>query len=190
MKEVLLKYLSNHSSLTKEEKKSILDSFTEKSISKNDFWIRQNETCQDVAFVCEGILRVFHEVNADEITLQFVFPESFAASLSSLAYNRPGSFSYQALTDCELLIIRKDSFHDIMFRYAKKFNVQDNHFLKSYTDLESRLLSQLHLSAEERFNQLFSGHPEIFNLVPLKHIATSLGMTPETLSRLRKKHLN
>ena len=77
-----------------------------------------------------------------------------------------------------------------MFKYAKALSVYENQFLKAFSSLENRILSFLHLNAEQRFQKLFSEQPEIFNLVPLKHIASSLGITAETLSRLRKKQLS
>jgi len=187
MKETLIKYLSDISSLPDNDKLIIVDCFQEKEISKNDFWIKQGEVSNEFAFVCDGILRVFHEFDGEEITLQFVFPRSFAASLSSLAYNMPSQWNMQALTDCKLLLIEREKHHETMFKYAKALSVYENQFLKAFVNMESRLLSFLHLSAEQRFQKLFYEQPEIFNLVPLKHIASSLGITAETLSRLRKK---
>ena len=74
-------------------------------------------------------------------------------------------------------------------KYKNWLEIDNIQLLLAYTDLEYKLFSQFHLSAEQRFNKLFSERPEIFNQVPLKYIASSLGITPETLSRLRKNHL-
>jgi hypothetical protein len=72
-----------------------------------------------------------------------------------------------------------------------KWNELDKIFItKCFTILEERIFSHLYMTAEERFHQLFKQHPELFNQVPLQYLASMLGMTPETLSRLRKKQLS
>jgi CRP/FNR family transcriptional regulator, anaerobic regulatory protein len=187
MKDILLKYLSDFSTLSDNDKLIIVDAFQEKKLSKNDFLVKQGDISKDFSFVCEGILRIYHEVDGEEITLQFLLPKSFAASLSSLAFNMPGQWNIQAITNCKLLYIDRDVHHEIMSKYAKALNIYESQFLKAFSNLENRILSFLHLNAEQRFQKLFSEQPQIFNLVPLKHIASSLGITAETLSRLRKK---
>jgi len=187
MKEKLLKYLADFSTLTVNDILIIVDSFQEKELSKNDFLIKQGDISKDFFFVCEGILRIYHEADEEEITLQFVFPISFAASLSSLAFNMPSQWNMQAITNCKLLYTDRDVHHEIMSKYANALNIYESQFLKAFSNLENRLLSFLHLNAEQRFQKLFSEQPQIFNLVPLKYIASSLGITAETLSRLRKK---
>ncbi|NJK84693.1 MAG: hypothetical protein HC906_00600 [Bacteroidales bacterium] len=73
MKEILIKYLTDHSLLPHDDVLIIAESFREKRISKNNLWIKQGEVSNDFAFVCNGILRVYHESEAEEITLQFIF---------------------------------------------------------------------------------------------------------------------
>ena len=187
MKERLLKYLSDFSTLPDNDKLILVDSFQEKELSKNDFLIKQGDISKDFSFVCEGILRIYREVDGEEITLQFVFPMSFAASLSSLAFNMPSQWNMRAITKSKLLCIDRDIHHEIMSKYANALNTYESQILKAFSNLENRLLSFLHLNAEQRFQKLFSEQPQIFNIVPLKYIASSLGITAETLSRLRKK---
>lgn len=189
MKEILFKFLSNISTLPDNDKLIIVNSFQARELLKNDLWIKQGNVSKDFAFVCKGILRIYHETDGEEITLQFVFPTTFAASLSGLAYNMPSQWNIQAFTNCSLLVINRDRHHEIMYKYSDALNIYESLFLKAFSSLENRILSFLHLNAEQRFQKLFSEQPEIFNLVPLKHIASSLGITAETLSRLRKKQL-
>jgi len=134
-------------------------------------------------------LRILDEINEVETTIHFIFKNSFTTSLQSFAYQIPSVWSIQALTDCSLLIIDRDSHFKLINDYKNWLEVDNNQLLMAYTELEAKFFSQFHLSAEQRFNKLFSEKPEIFNQVPLKYIASSLGITPETLSRLRKKHL-
>ncbi|NJK84694.1 MAG: hypothetical protein HC906_00605 [Bacteroidales bacterium] len=104
-----------------------------------------------------------------------------------MANKVPGQLNFQAFTDCDLLIIDREKHHEKMIQCENALSLYEDQLFKAIINMESRLLSFLHLTAEQRFHKLFSEQPEIFNLVPLKHIASSLGITAETLSRLRKK---
>jgi CRP/FNR family transcriptional regulator, anaerobic regulatory protein len=190
MKDSLNDYLIYNTHLTSQERDLILTHFSEFRIKKNDFWIRKGELCKHLAFLSSGILRIINEVDEIESTVQLVYKNSFTTSLTSFAYQIPSIWSIQALTDCELLLIDRENHFKLVNEYKNWLEVDNVQLLLAYTDLEYRLFSQFHLSAEQRFNKLFSEKPEIFNQVPLKYIASSLGITPETLSRLRKKHLN
>jgi CRP/FNR family transcriptional regulator, anaerobic regulatory protein len=189
MKGNLNEYLKDNSHLTSQERDVVLNSFFDLKIKKNDFWIRKGQICRHLAFVNNGILRIINEINEIESTVQLILKNSFTTSLTSFAYQTPSIWSIQALTDCDLLVIDRDNHLKLISEYKNWLEIDNMQLLIAYTDLENRLFSQFHLSAKQRFNKLFSEKPEIFNQIPLKHIASSLGITPETLSRLRKRHL-
>jgi CRP-like cAMP-binding protein len=187
MKENFDKYLKENSKLTPTERETILDSFQHLAINKNDYWIRNGEICKYLAFIQNGILRMFNEIDGEEITFEFVFKNSFSTSLTSFVYQQPSSWGIQALTDCDLLIIDRENHFELINRFKNWLEIDNIQLLLAYTNLESRMLKQIQKNAEERFIELFLKQPEIFNIVPLKYIASFLGITPETLSRLRKK---
>ena len=189
MKETFEKYLIENSHLSSSERQEILNCFSEIQLKKNDYWISKGETCKHLAFVNDGILRIINEINEIESTVNLVFKNSFTTSLTSFAYQIPSLWSIQAITNCEMLVIDRDNHLNLVGKYKNWLEIDNIQLLLAYTDLEFKLFSQFHLSAEQRFKKLFSERPEIFNQVPLKYIASSLGITPETLSRLRKSHL-
>jgi len=189
MKDSLLKYLTEHSHLSQDEIEIVLDLFSVVELKQNQFWIKKGEICKQMAFVDTGILRIINEIDEVESTVQLVFENSFTTSLTSFAYQTKTEWEIQALTDCRLLVIDRDDHLKLINEYKNWLEVDNVLLLLAYTDLEKRLFSQHNLSAEQRFNMLFSEKPEIFNQIPLKYIASALNITPETLSRLRKKHL-
>lgn len=182
----LLKYLNQNSSLNNEEINKLVRLFRTKEISKDDFWIRQEESCNDIAFLASGILRVFYTDEDEEITLEFVFPNSFTTAFGCSTTNK-SSWNYQAIEDCKLLLVDKSLHREIITNNMQSFEFYEKQLNRVYNDKERKLITLLHLKAEERFEKLFKEQPEIFNLVPLKYIASNLGVVPETLSRLRKK---
>ena len=186
MRDNLTTYFKQNSSLFDEEIVKLVGSFRSKLVSKGDFWIRQNEPCDDIAYLGSGILRVFHTHEDEEITLEFILPDSFTTALGCSTEHHLSSLNYQAINNCELLLIDKDLHRNIITGNANSFEFYEKELNSIHHKKEKRLMSLLHLNAEERFFNLFKEQPEIFNLVPLKHIASSLGIAPETLSRLRK----
>jgi CRP/FNR family transcriptional regulator, anaerobic regulatory protein len=142
-----------------------------------------------MAFVDSGILRIINKLDDSTTTMQLVFKDMFVTSLTSYVHQIPSIWTIEAITDCELLVIDRVNHYKLLNEYKSWLEIDNILLIKAYTDLEYRIFSQFHLSSEQRFRKLFNERPEIFNQVPLKHIASYLGITPETLSRLRKKHL-
>ena len=186
MKVSLLKYLNQHSSLSDEELNKLVELFRTKEISKGDFWIRQDELCNDIAFLVSGILRMYYTKDDEEITIEFNFPNSFTTAFGCSTDNK-SPWNYQAIVDCKLLLVDKSLHREVIINSLQSFEFYEEQLNRVYANKERKLISLLHLKAEERFEMLFKEQPEIFNLVPLKFIASNLGITPETLSRLRKK---
>jgi CRP/FNR family transcriptional regulator, anaerobic regulatory protein len=183
-------FLAEQTHLSPDEQNRILKSFKKLDLKKNEYFVRKGDVCKHIAFVEKGVLRFINETDDEDITMLFIFENSFTVSLTSLVYKVPSIWSIRAVTDCELMVIERDVHFSLINEIKPWLELDNIQLLKAYTELENRVFTQFHLSAEERFNKLFAERPELFNLVPLKHIASMLGITPETLSRLRRLHLN
>jgi CRP-like cAMP-binding protein len=108
--------------------------------------------------------------------------------LASFVFSQPSRWNIQALTDCELYVIDSNDYQNLGEIVPKWLELEKLFIAKCFTILEDRVLQHLAMSAEERYNQLFQFNKELFNIVPLQYLASMLGITPETLSRLRKKN--
>lgn len=183
----LEQYIHHSIALSPDDLKAITTYFKPSAISKGDFFSRSGRYCEKLSFVQSGYLRVFFEANDREVTQWISPPNYFITDLSSYIYRQPGRWNIQALTDCTMLDLSRDDY-DALSKEVPVWKDLDRLFIvKCFGMLEERVFSHLYMSAEERFNLMMKTQPELFNVVPLQYLASMLGMTPETLSRLRKK---
>ena len=94
------------------------------------------------------------------------------------------------MTDCELYVIDRKDYQNLIKVIPRWTELEKLFIARCFAVLEDRVASHLSMTAEERYNQLFQFNKELFNLVPLQYLASMLGMTPETFSRIRKKALH
>ncbi len=175
---------------SKEEFLSIEDFFQPKEIKKGAYFLKEDQYVKQMAFVENGILREFLHVNDKEITKWFSGNGYFAVDLTAFLFDQKSSVNYQAIVDTTVLVLTKDNFNRISTKVPRWAELEKMFLAKCFAVLEKRVVSHLAYSAEERYNQLFEMNPALFNQVPLNNIASLLGMTAETLSRIRKKQTN
>ena len=183
----LKKHIIQTFGFTESEFQQIKDFFKPKVILEGDYFLKEGEYVKQMGFVEKGILREFLYVNDKEITKWFSTNGYFAVDLSGFLFDRQSKVYYQATTDVELLTISKENYSKISTRVPRWDKLEKMFLAKCFTVLENRVVSHLAFNAEERYNQLFTYNPALFNEVPLNQIASMLGMTAETLSRIRKK---
>ncbi len=172
---------------SQDEFESIRDFFQPKALKKGDFFLQEGQYVKQMGFVENGILREFLYTNDKEVTKWFSTSGYFAMDLAGFLFDQKSKVNYQALTDVELLTLSKANYNKLSSEIGRWDKLEKMFLTKCFTVLENRVVSHLSLSAEERYHQFFAFNPGLFNQVPLNYIASMLGMTPETLSRIRKK---
>ena len=182
-------YISAYFGIGNHGLSKVAELFHSKIVQKNDFLLKAGQYATNLSFLSEGYLRIYaySENGEKEITQWISGKGSFITDLSSLMFNTPSRWNIQALTPCTLYSISKENYNRIS-EFSDKWSELEKLFIaKCFVTLENRVFSQLSMSSEEKYSQLFQQNPDIFNQVPLQYIASMLGMTPETLSRIRKK---
>lgn len=174
--------------LQQEDLRTISSLFHLTTLKKGDLFLKSGTPCEKLSFVETGILRFFVPTEDKEVT-QWISTQGFVTDLSSLLFETPGRFTVQALTDCTLYTITKDDYKKIGNLVPKWHELEKLFIAKCFVTLEDRILSHLSMSAEERYDYFFQHNKDLFNQVPLQYIASLLGMTAETFSRIRKKQL-
>ncbi len=163
--------------------------FENTELEKDDYLLKKDQYTNTIHFVKSGYLRVYgYSKNGDKEVTQWISNEGmFMTDLSSSFFDTPSRWNIQELSKCEFYTISKKDF-DSIGDYVDNWTELVKLFVaKCFVTLENRVYNQLSMSAEEKVKDLLETNPEIFNQVPLQYIASMLGMTPETLSRVRNK---
>jgi CRP-like cAMP-binding protein len=137
--------------------------------------------------VQEGLLRMYTSQADKDITQWIASKGYFATELASFVFDKPSRLAIQALTDVEVYAIAKHDYLQLPKLVPEWHQLEKLFLVRCFITLEERITQQISLSAEEKYDALFTSNPSLFNQVPLQYIASMLGMTPETLSRIRKK---
>ena len=183
----LEKYIQTYFGVTNDDLTKISSFFKLTTLKKGDYFLKAERYSDRLAFVQSGILREYLNIDDKEVTKWISTKGYFAVDLSSFLFQKTARWNIQALTDCELYVIDKNEYQKIGQILPSWTELEKLFIAKCFTVLEDRIVSQISMTAEERYNQLYNFNRELFNQVPLQYLASMLGMTPETLSRLRKK---
>ena len=179
--------ISNQINIDKESLESIVSTFEIQTVKKGEFFLKSGEICRKMAFIESGYLRMYDIADGKEITFWIGSHGKFITSLSSFIFETENFWNIQAVTDCTIFIISKKEHFELCKQQPKWLEFDNLLLAHSFALLEKSMFSQLHTTAQQRFENLLKEEPALFNHVPLQHIASKLGITPESLSRLRKK---
>lgn len=188
MFELLQQALTTNSSLTAEEFEYCKTLFQPRRLRKRQYLLQEGDIGKYTAFVEKGILRTY-TINdkGTEHILQFATEGWWMADLYSFFTNEPSSFNMEALEDCELLLITRTSYDQLLEKIPKleryfRILVQNN-----LVATQRRLLGTFSETAEEQYLKLIDKFPDCMQRVPQHMIASYLGITRETLSRIRSQ---
>lgn len=182
----LQKYIKSYFGIVDETNlQTIASLFTLTTYKKGDFFLKAGSYCTKLGFMEDGIFRMFATTPDKEITQWISTKGYFVTDLSSFVFNTTARCTIQALVDVDVYVIEKKNYDNIKNIAPEWLALERLFITRCFTAMEDRIFSLLSLSAEERYNLLFAQNPELFNYVPLNYLASMLGMTPETFSRIR-----
>lgn len=183
------KYIQSYFGVPPETLQQIVAFFQPKILSKGAYFLKEGQYADQMGFVQSGIVReYFLDDNGREVTKWISTPGYFVVDIGSFLFHQPARWNLQTLSEVELLVISKTDYAKIAQVVPKWPELEKRFIARCFTILEQRIVTHLSLSSEERYQLFFAHNPELFNQVPLQYLASMLGMTPETFSRIRKKH--
>lgn len=158
-----------------------------KQYRRNEYLHKSQNVCNEIAFIVDGGVRSFYNMEGTEITRFVILSNSFVTALSSFITREVNPENIQAIMTTKALVIKKEDLDKLYDQYHEWERVGRKAIEHSHIQLEKRVLALISMTAEERYKSLSIEQPELLKYVPLQYIASILGIKPETLSRIRKK---
>lgn len=180
-------FLTSNLDIEAAEISSILENCKTKYVKKEEFLLRENERSQNTFFVEKGLLRQFSiDKKGKEHTLHFAPENWFVTDRESAYFNQPSKYYIQALEESEVILIDENLIQDLSCRIPS-FSEFNNRLLHNHIrHLENRINLLLSAPAQERYLKFIAMYPDILLRVPQVMVSSYLGITPESLSRVRK----
>jgi CRP-like cAMP-binding protein len=163
--------------------------FHPQTLEKGDYFLKAGRVSDRLSFLRSGLMRVFASHGEKEVTQWIAYKGTLMGDLQGLVMDIPSRFSCQSLSACELYTIEKKDYAELPRRMERWPLLERALVIRCFGFMESRVFSLLAMSGEERYAYLQEENPDLFDTVPLKYLASMMGMTPESLSRIRKKKI-
>ncbi len=179
-------YIQSITNIEDEDLAYILSHFKETTVKKDRYILRKQQFSTNYYFVKKGGVRIWFNKDGKSITAWLIFENDFFSELSGLKSGKPTKFNIQAIADTTLYAIDKNSMEHLYTQFPQwqRFGrlIWEDAFLK----VIDGIISYQTLTAEERYLSAMR-QSDLLQKIPLKQLATYLGMTPTSLSRIRKK---
>jgi len=184
----LIEFLHSSNLVSFSKAQEIAGHFTIKEFARNELVLKEGQISNEYIFLQKGFMRAFaHDLNANDVTTNFYSEGQLVFEVHSFFNRTRSKENIQALTDCMTWYITYEQLN-MLFHSIYEFREFGRSVLvKGFANLKNRMLSTITETAEERYASLLKSNPEIFQQAQLKHIASYLGITDSSLSRIRKE---
>lgn len=190
MYDLLLRNISRFISLTPEEEKYFTSILKVKKLKKKQYLLQEGDISHHEYFVNKGCLRTYTiDEKGQEHIIQFAIEDWWTGDMYSFLTQTPGKYTIDALEDSELFCLEKNALEELYIK-VPKFEKFFRHLLQNaFISLQERVISNLSQPADERYCTFITKYAEMEKRLPLKQIASYLGITPESLSRIRSQYI-
>jgi CRP-like cAMP-binding protein len=184
----ILKNISKHISLDDAEIKLFTARLTSRTIQKKEIILKAGEVCSHLNYVQDGVLRAYYsDQQGNENIIMFAIHDWWITDMYSFATQNPAVFHIDALEESSIIQLEKKNLDDL-YQSVPKFERFFRIIIQNaYIREQLRIVENLSLSASQRYENFVSKYPKFIEQIPLKQIASYLGITPEFLSVIRKK---
>lgn len=187
-KKDLVQFLLSRNLMSFSAAQTVADLFTPASFSKSDFLVTEGKISDEYFFLQEGFMRAFaNDTDGREVTTNFFSAGQVVFEVSSFFTRTQSKENIQALNVCKGWRIDYQQLNELFHSMPEFREFGRSVLVQGYTSLKNRMLGMITETAEQRYIQLLQAKPEIFQHASLKHIASYLGITDTSLSRIRKE---
>jgi CRP-like cAMP-binding protein len=188
MFDIFRKYLEDKITLTNEDYELIESVSLFKRLRKRQYLLQAGNVFRFHAFVCKGFLRYYYvDEKGQEHIMQFAPENYWIGDRASMDAGLPSKYDIDAIEESEILLLKKEDFEMIRKTIPAYNDFVNESLKKNALVLQERIHANISLSAEEKYKDFISKYPSIINRVPLHMIASYLGLSAETLSRVRSQ---
>jgi CRP-like cAMP-binding protein len=174
--------------LTQEEQRIITSYLGVKRLRKKQYLLQEGDVCKFIAFVEKGTARAYTvDEKGGEHIIQFALEGWIIADLFSFLTGEPATYNIDVLEQSEMALISKQAHEELLEKLPKYERYIRIQITDAYIALQKRLTSVISLPLEERYTYFSTLYPDILQRVPQHMIASYMGLTPETLSRVRRR---
>lgn len=182
-----LAYLLQFGSLNQQQQALIAGRGADLSLRKDDYLLEAGQVARQVGFVLEGVIRIsYYDNQGHEITRNFIEEHRLATDLRGLDYGLTSSEYLQAVTDCRLLVFAKRDWDELAHTIAGWPDMLNRITAQHLREKLARISPMVTQDATTRYREFLENYPRLANRIPLSYLASFLGMTQSSLSRIRK----
>lgn len=185
----LIETIKLYTSLTSQEIQLLHKAVQQKIYRKNELIFTEGKVADEIYFVINGCVRLFYEVNGNDKTAFFYSEGQFICAGQSYTYNIPAIENFQAIEPTELIIFKKSAIEALLQEVPKLEIIARIATENELITCQKVIASFVTKSAEERYLDLLKTQGQLFLRVPQHYIASFLGVSPETLSRIKARVL-
>ncbi|KUJ59242.1 cyclic nucleotide-binding protein [Flavobacteriaceae bacterium CRH] len=185
--EILINYLLQFGNLNKQQIELIKSKVVFRETKKEVFYHEAGKIPNEIIFLTEGIMRIcYYNYKGDEITKYFIDENNFLADINSYNQEIPSTEYVQAVTDCKYIVLSKSAMKELSATIIEWDKIIAKITSKGLADKVNRISPMMTENAKERYEKFINNFPDQANRIPLSYLASYLGITQSSLSRIRK----
>jgi CRP-like cAMP-binding protein len=186
-KDSLIRFIQNHLPVPQETVSAIAGHFEERTIAQHQFFLKEGVLSDEYLFLETGFMRAFTlDTNGNEVTTNFYAANQVVFEVASFFNRSLSKENIEALSDCKGYALNFDQLNALFHNMPEFREFGRAMLVKGFVALKQRTLSLINETAEERYLSLVAHQPGIIQQAPLKYIASYLGVTDTSLSRIRR----
>ncbi|MCF6279599.1 MAG: Crp/Fnr family transcriptional regulator [Flavobacteriaceae bacterium] len=183
----LTKFIQKSIPLNKIDVEEIASSFRLKEFKKGDYFLKENQISNDYFYLYKGLMRTYlYDLNGNQITTDFFTENNIVFEVTSFFNRVHSETNIQTITDCTGYRISYEELNTLFHNKPTFRDFGRAILVKEFIASKKRVYAMINQTAEERYQNLLVSKPEILKNSPLKYIASYLGITDSTLSRIRQ----
>ena len=163
------------------------NAFIQREVTSKSTLLKEGEISKQIHFIQKGCLREWFNKDGKDITFQFFFEGQPVASIDSFMNNKPSLFSIESIEPSTILSLGKNDFEELLKTYPEFKGGFQSFIFQRFRNYGQLFLSRIKDTPQERYDDLLNNHPEIIQRIPQHYIASYLGITPISLSRIRNR---